>query len=152
MILIQRVCSPGRPYPSDPDDSLDQVRYYITSETMMMPAFDFSELFVPFCCCSFCYICIYLCRCRPAPLEEFLVPNEINWTMPAYFAPVMNDTHRPKKLTRFLKNTNLIRQAKDSVVIETKMQSHDGGSELYLCDRNHVESHVGPYHHNVRTL
>lgn len=34
---------------------------------------------------------------KPAPLEEFLVPNEINWTMPAYFAPVMNDTHRPKK-------------------------------------------------------
>ena len=62
--------------------------------------------------------------------------------MPAYFAPVMNDTHRPKKLTRFLKNTNLIRQAKDSVVIETKMQSHDGGSELYLCVTETMLNHT----------
>ena len=28
------LCSPGRPYPSDPDDSLDQVRYYINKKEL----------------------------------------------------------------------------------------------------------------------
>jgi hypothetical protein len=32
MILIQRVCSLGGPYPSDPDDSLEKVRDYSHNE------------------------------------------------------------------------------------------------------------------------
>ena len=112
------------------------------SKTLMMAPFDFSELFYPFCCCFFWYICMYLCRCRPAPLEEFLVPNEINWTMPAYFAPVMNDPNRHKNLTGYMLKASNIRQAEDIVVVETKMQTQYGGVELYSCVTETMLNHT----------
>lgn len=79
---------------------------------------------------------------KPAPLEEFLVPNEINWTMPAYFVPVMNDPNRHKNLTGYMLKASNIRQAEDIVVVETKMQTQYGGVELYSCVTETMLNHT----------
>ena len=71
---------------------------------------------------------------RPYPIEEFLLPNELNWTVPSY---MLNELRKGKStvsktyvIGRGIKGK--LRTA-SATVLESKIQSQDGGSTLYPC-------------------
>jgi hypothetical protein len=86
---------------------------------------------------------------RPYPLEEYLIPNEINWTIPSYILKELkkDDYHINAKrggkqnlIGMNISRTyfagpyiqNLIRNDKRSI-IEAGIQLDDGGARLYQC-------------------
>jgi hypothetical protein len=69
---------------------------------------------------------------RPTKLEEFLIPNEIHWSVPDWMYEELNDFHNrtesifastSRGITRFLKD--------DKLVIEGRLQDFFGGSGYY---------------------
>lgn len=69
---------------------------------------------------------------RPTKLEEFLIPNEINWSMPYWFYEETNSFHSD---SAFIPATNKMFEAikiqKQTIVIETLIQDFYGGSRYY---------------------
>ena len=71
---------------------------------------------------------------RPYPIEEFLLPNELNWTVPSY---MLNELRKGKST---VSKTYVIGRGIEgklrtasATVLESRMQSQDGGSTLYPC-------------------
>jgi hypothetical protein len=85
---------------------------------------------------------------RPCPLEEFLMPNAINWTIPWYI-PVADGTQNGKLVGK----TDRVQMyaSKTSIsIIRTRLQSYDGGSIVY--ERLTNSSYDDIYHDIFRLL
>jgi hypothetical protein len=78
---------------------------------------------------------------RPAPLEEFLVPNEVNWTVPTWLRHGLPQRGKKRSrirhlgLVRFPSGLKLLQyirpNATTAVVLEGKVQDVSGGEGLY---------------------
>mmetsp|Transcript_22196 Transcript_22196/g.32767 ORF Transcript_22196/g.32767 Transcript_22196/m.32767 type:complete len:453 (+) Transcript_22196:119-1477(+) len=65
---------------------------------------------------------------RPFPLEEFLVPNAINWTVPEYLP--LNVPHKNGKL--MLHSNSILAWSKSNeIIVRSKLQSFEGGQLTY---------------------
>jgi len=76
---------------------------------------------------------------RPFPLEEYLLPNEVNWTMPSYMNEVLDRIDRnegPVKKKKFqveMKKPSIMfsENYESFTMAGTRFQRADGGREFY---------------------
>lgn len=83
---------------------------------------------------------------RPYPLEEFLVPNAINWTVPEYI-PLAISNENGKLVTS---NRRILRWSKsEETIIRSKVQSFEGGQLTY---ENETDSTYNEVFHDLFRL
>lgn len=84
---------------------------------------------------------------RPFRLEEFLVPNAINWTVPEYLP--LTDVEENGKIVA--KATNIEMYSAKSTIrfVRTKLQSFDGGLTVY---ENTTDSTYAEIYHDLFRL
>lgn len=76
---------------------------------------------------------------RPAPLQEFLIPNELNWTAPAWLEEAIFNRRRLRNNVSFdvfQSGTQLLRHVAphhqhNPMVLEGKIQDANGGEGIY---------------------
>ena len=85
---------------------------------------------------------------RPFPLEEFLVPNAINWTVPEYLP--LTDGEQNGKMVAKATMIEMYSSKTRMRFVRTKMQSFDGGVTVYESTTDSTYAEI--YHDLFRLL
>ena len=84
---------------------------------------------------------------RPYRLEEFLVPNAINWTVPEYLP--LSDGKQNGKMVAKSQNLKMFSAKKSMTFVRARMQTYDGGQFLY---ENITDSTYDEVYHDLFRL
>ena len=94
---------------------------------------------------------------RPCPLEEFLLPHRINWTVPEWLLPSLDDPSKSK----FGGDKNRVPKLSasdgdDTRIVQARLQMDDGGQSiletLVVNDTNPVSDYMEFYHDMFRMM
>ena len=88
---------------------------------------------------------------RPYPLEEFMLPVTINWTVPDWMTTILDrkSSGYSRKLATGLSELENVVTSYDYTIVEARVQMADGGGARYQNLTGGVRNDYGPDYHSI---